>query len=200
MDHTIPTPKFEGVLPMKWKPWKFSELFGVRTTVLRSKSFYNSTDHLIRQDVAIELSTDPLGFFRLENEQALRDKHPEFEEFYQNIFLNKAGPKRRTMTHIGFSDIPYYLSSYDVTALFNIDDPELFWKVLKMAHFNCGAPILRDLFMTHSWAYRRELVHILTCPSTPRELLRHIITEKFSLKEVCDERGISDIYPWMDEG
>lgn len=188
-------PYVPGLLPMRWHPAAFSELFGVPTHKSNKKVGHRYKDTLIRMDVFDELTNSPFEFLLLSNEQELRDRHPDMEDYYERHPIGE-GPIKRTDTHIGFADLMTYFSKHDLDLLFDIDNPSRFVKLLELMHYNSYQPVLQDI-IHKARVYRREYVHILSNPNTPRTLLEKVFTSKFSITDICKEAGIYDIYTYL---
>ena len=186
-----------GMLPLRWHPRRFSELLGIPVGGAKNKLWKTKKDVTLRRDVAFELETNLTGFFFISGEAELRERHPELKDYYDRYPEVAPAPSLRTGNRIGFSDILSYLSEQDVHTLFDIDRPDRYFSLLRLMHQRADQPLLTDIIFPGQPVYRRELVHLLSCPDVPEWVLHASISEHHPLRYLCEQAGIYDIYPYL---
>lgn len=185
---TLRKPKLKGLLPMRWYPDKFSEMLGIPVRRDSGGSKY------IRKDVALELTTNPIRFLYLTSEAHLRQRHPEFEEFYSVTPLSNVTAPSRHNGYAGMVDHVAHLCGSEVRLSIEIDSWKLFKPMLELVHYNALQPLLRDTIHKDDPLYRRDIVHLLVSPNVRRSTKKRIMHGPFLLRDMCESEGVYEEY------
>lgn len=181
-------PKLRGMLPMRWYPDKFSQMLGIPIRHDRVGGRY------IRKDVAAELMKNPLRFLHLKSEALLRQWHPEFSEFYEEIGISNATVPIRHNGYAGMEDHIIHLCGSEIRIAVEIDSWKLFRPMLELVHSNALQPLLRDTIHKDDPLYRRDIIHLLVSPNVKRSTKKMIMHGPFMLQKVCESEGIYEEY------